>query len=88
VHAAPALPAPPPAPAPLAPDALGELPGPDRLALRDALQQLDMRRVDALMARLRPAHPDAAAAIDAMLAAHRYPALCALLEHSLAGQEQ
>ncbi|WP_178372489.1 ATP-binding protein [Massilia sp. CF038] len=93
-HAAAASPAALPAPAIPAiaaspsMDRLTDLSEETRVQLRDALQQLDMRRVDAIMASVRLVHGEAAAAIDTMLAAHRYPALCALLEHSLAGQAQ
>jgi two-component system sensor histidine kinase/response regulator len=52
--------------------------------LRAALQQLDIRRVEALLAALRDEHVALAGAIGAMLAQHQYRELCELLERALA----
>ena len=59
-------------------NALNTIAPAQRQALCAALRQLDMRRVDSLLAAL----PDAplVARIKAMLAQHRYPELCTLLE--------
>ncbi|MES3021466.1 MAG: ATP-binding protein [Pseudomonadota bacterium] len=51
-----------------------------RRALRDALQQLDMRGVAALLVPVRAADAALADAIGAMLALHQYRELCALLD--------
>ncbi|MFL6657610.1 MAG: ATP-binding protein [Massilia sp.] len=60
-------------------DALQVLGEAERKALHDALQGLDMREVDTLMAPLRAGHPALAASMDAMLVHHQYRQLCALL---------
>ena len=60
--------------------ALLALPRELRSRLHSALQQLDMAGVHALLAPLRDSDQALAGAIDAMLAAHQYRQLCALLE--------
>jgi two-component system sensor histidine kinase/response regulator len=85
-QAAPAAPAEPASTAPaatLSVAALAPIPAGQREALCRSLQQLDMRQVDSLLAVLRSEHGEPAAAIDAMLARHRYPELCELLARSL-----
>ena len=55
-----------------------------RRDLRAALLQLDVQRARGLVDAIRAAHgAPLGAALDAMLAEHRYPELCALLERSL-----
>lgn len=56
-----------------------------RRALRTALLQLDLQRAHGLLAEIRMLHGDKLAdEAGAMLARHRYPELCALLDQSLA----
>jgi two-component system sensor histidine kinase/response regulator len=54
-----------------------------RRALRDALQQLDIRRVGTMLAELDAGHGKLAVAIGAMLEKHQYRELCAMLEDGL-----
>ncbi len=51
-----------------------------RSHLHTALRQLDMNSVGALVDALREDDPELASGIDAMLAAHQYRQLCAMLE--------
>ncbi len=53
-----------------------------RASLHAAVQQLDLARVERLLAPLRTDAPVLAAAIAQMLAQHQYPQLCALLAAS------
>jgi two-component system sensor histidine kinase/response regulator len=73
-----------PAPEVLAPARLQALDDGARLALRAALQQLDMRRVAELLAPLAGRDAALAGAIHAMLAQHQYRELCELLDRAAA----
>ncbi|CAN7401805.1 ATP-binding protein [Pseudoduganella sp. LjRoot289] len=59
--------------------ALAALPPAVRAALREAVMQLNLGRVAALLAPLPPACAGTVAAIKRMLARHQYPQLCELL---------
>ena len=61
---------------------LASLPAAQRQALHAALQQLDMRQVELLLAPIEAEHGALAAAMRTMLGQHRHPELCALLEQS------
>ena len=69
-----------PAPKTIDAAALQALPREFRSRLHSALQQLDMALVHTLLAPLRDSDGALVSAIDAMLAAHQYRQLCALLE--------
>ncbi len=60
----------------------------ERLALRGALQELDIRRVETLLAALHGQHDALAAAIGAMLARHQYRELCEMLDVAMAAEEK
>ncbi len=66
---------------------LAVIPDAQRMALQGALQQLDMRQVELLLGALEPAQAPLVARLRAMLAQHRYPELCAMLEAAPASQE-
>ncbi|MYN09278.1 PAS domain-containing sensor histidine kinase [Pseudoduganella aquatica] len=63
---------------------LAALPGDTAGALRDAVLQLNLARAAQLLAELPPASAGTVAAIEAMLARHQYPELCAMLAPALA----
>ena len=71
----------PPAGVPVVDAAALQALGPDmRNRLHTAIRQLDMTSVGALLDMLRDDAPGLASGIDAMLAAHQYRQLCAMLE--------
>jgi two-component system sensor histidine kinase/response regulator len=55
-----------------------------RAALRAALQELDVSRVEALLAGMRGAHGELAGGLDAMLARHQYRQLCDMIDQAAA----
>jgi two-component system sensor histidine kinase/response regulator len=61
--------------------------GAQRCALREALEELDIRRVDKLLEVIRNLHPELVDQIDAMLAQHHYRELCELLD-VVVGEEE
>ncbi|SFU51988.1 sensor histidine kinase [Pseudoduganella namucuonensis] len=67
-------------PPPLTAAQLERLPAALRVPLHEAVRQLNLAQVAALLAALPPELADVVAGIEAMLAQHAYPQLCALLQ--------